>query len=61
MIGYRFLSAAEEEMSEAAEFYETATVGLGRDYLEDIFSPAFCLPPSIAQSCALLRSRLMPP
>ena len=26
MIGYRFLSAAEEEMSRAAEFYETATI-----------------------------------
>ena len=36
MIGYRFLSAAEEEMSEAAEFYEAAYVGLGRDYLEDV-------------------------
>jgi plasmid stabilization system protein ParE len=36
MIHYRFLSAAEEEMSEAAEFYEAATVGLGRDYLDDI-------------------------
>jgi toxin ParE1/3/4 len=36
MIGYRFLSAAEEEMSEAAVFYEAASVGLGRDFLEDL-------------------------
>jgi hypothetical protein len=29
MIGYRFLVAAEEEMSEAAEFYEATYVGWG--------------------------------
>jgi plasmid stabilization system protein ParE len=36
MIGYRFLPGAAEEMSEAAVFYEAASVGLGRDYLEDV-------------------------
>jgi toxin ParE1/3/4 len=36
MIGYRFLSAAEEEMSEAAVFYDAASVGLGSDFLEDL-------------------------
>ena len=36
MIGYRFLSVAEEEMSEAALFYEAASVSLGRDFLEDL-------------------------
>ena len=36
MIGYRFLPAAEEEMSEAAAFYEAASVSLGDDFLEDV-------------------------
>jgi plasmid stabilization system protein ParE len=36
MIGYRFLSAAEEEMMAAAVFYEAAAVGLGRDFLDDV-------------------------
>ncbi len=36
MIGYRFLSVAEEEMSEAAMFYEAASFGLGRDFLDDL-------------------------
>lgn len=36
MIGYRFLSVAEKEMSEAAIFYETKTPGLGRDFLADV-------------------------
>jgi plasmid stabilization system protein ParE len=36
MIGYRFLSPAEDEMSEAALFYEAATIGLGTDFLTDI-------------------------
>jgi hypothetical protein len=36
MTGYRFLSAAEEEMIAAALFYEAAAVGLGRDFLEDV-------------------------
>jgi plasmid stabilization system protein ParE len=36
MIGYRFLSAAEEEMVAAALFYEAAAVGLGRDFLDDV-------------------------
>jgi hypothetical protein len=30
MIGYRFLSPAEEEMIEAALFYEAASKGLGK-------------------------------
>src|SRR5262245_54001051 len=36
MIPYRFLSPAEEEMSEAALFYETAANGLGNDFLDDV-------------------------
>jgi plasmid stabilization system protein ParE len=36
MIGYRFLSPAEEEMSEASLFYEAATSGLGKDFLADV-------------------------
>lgn len=36
MIGYRFLSSAEEEMSEAAAFYEARTSGLGTDFLADV-------------------------
>ena len=36
MIGYRFLSAAEEEMSEAAVFYDAASIGLGSDFLDDV-------------------------
>ena len=36
MIPYRFLSPAEEEMTEAALFYETALVGLGTDFLNDV-------------------------
>ena len=33
MIGYRFLSPAEEEMSEASLFYDAASGGLGNDFL----------------------------
>ena len=36
MIPYRFLAPAEEEMSEAALFYETAANGLGNDFLDDV-------------------------
>ena len=36
MIGYRFLSPAEEEMSEASLFYDAASSGLGRAFLEDV-------------------------
>jgi len=36
MIGYRFLSIAEEEMSEAAMFYDDKTPGLGRNFLDDV-------------------------
>ena len=36
MIGYRFLSDAEQEMSEAAVFYDAASAGLGGDFLDDI-------------------------
>src|SRR5687767_8198693 len=36
MIGYRFLSAADEEMTEAAVFYEAASIGLGNDFLDDV-------------------------
>ena len=36
MIGYRFLSVAEEEMSEAALFYEAASPGFGERFLADV-------------------------
>ena len=36
MIGYRFLSPAEEEMTEASLFYEKAAQGLGSDFLDDV-------------------------
>ena len=36
MIGYRFLSPAEEEMTEAALFYDAASSGLGSDFLDDV-------------------------
>lgn len=36
MIGYRFLFEAEEEMSEAAMFYEAASIGLAKDFLDDV-------------------------
>jgi len=36
MTPYRFLSPAKEEMSDAALFYETASNGLGNDFLDDV-------------------------
>ena len=36
MNGYRLLPPAEEEMTEAALFYEAANAGLGDDFLDDI-------------------------
>jgi hypothetical protein len=36
MIGYRFLSPADEEMTEASLFYEAAASGLGNDFLTDV-------------------------
>ncbi len=33
---YRFLSPADEEMTEASVFYEAATFGLGADFLAEI-------------------------
>lgn len=36
MIRARFLPPAEEEMIEAAAFYEAAAEGLGHDFLNDI-------------------------
>ena len=36
MIGYRFLPPAEEEMTDAALFYESAAPTLGRDFLDDL-------------------------
>ena len=36
MIGYRLLPPAEEEMTEAALFYEAARSGLGDTFLDDI-------------------------
>lgn len=36
MIGYRFLYPAEEEMTEASQFYEAASPGLGNDFLDDV-------------------------
>ena len=36
MIPYQFLDPAEEEMNEASSFYETASDGLGIDFLADV-------------------------
>ena len=36
MIEYRFLSPAEDEMTEAAVFYDSAAKGLGNDFLDDV-------------------------
>ena len=36
MTAYRFLSPAEEEMTEAAMFYESRSGGLGSDFLDDV-------------------------
>lgn len=36
MIGYRFLDPAEEEMTEASLFYQSASTGLGDDFLDDV-------------------------
>ncbi|MGH9959733.1 MAG: hypothetical protein ACREBC_21850 [Pyrinomonadaceae bacterium] len=36
MIDYRFLSPAEDEMTEAAPSYESASAGLGKDFLDDV-------------------------
>lgn len=36
MTRYRFLSVAENEMSEAAMFYEAKSIGLGSDFLDDV-------------------------
>ena len=36
MIGYRFLTPAEIEMTEASVFYEAATSGLGAEFLDEI-------------------------
>lgn len=36
MIDYRFLLPAEEEMTEASQFYEAASTGLGIDFLDDV-------------------------
>ena len=36
MIGYRFLKPAEEELIEAALYYESASTGLGNDFLDDV-------------------------
>lgn len=36
MIGYRLLPPAEEEIAEAALFYEAAKTGLGDAFLDDI-------------------------
>jgi hypothetical protein len=36
MIGYRFLTVAEEEMVEAALYYEAAAPGLGDNFLDNV-------------------------
>lgn len=36
MNSYRFLSPAEDEMIEAALFYESRSNGLGNDFLDDV-------------------------
>ena len=36
MIEYRFLPPAEEEMTEASQFYEAGSAGLGFKFLDDV-------------------------
>ena len=36
MIGYRFLTPADEEMTEASVFYEETSAGLGAGFLNEI-------------------------
>jgi plasmid stabilization system protein ParE len=36
MIGYRFLSPAEDEMTGPRFFYDAASAGLGEDFLDDV-------------------------
>jgi plasmid stabilization system protein ParE len=36
MKDYQFLPEAEEEMNEAAQFYEGRTEGLGKDFLDEV-------------------------
>jgi hypothetical protein len=36
MIGYRFLLPAEEEMTEASVFYDSASSGLGAGFLDEV-------------------------
>jgi len=36
MIAYRFLTSAEEELSEAGVFHEANSVGLGADFLNEV-------------------------
>ena len=36
MKGYRFLPPAEEEMTEASFYYQTASSGLGQEFLDDL-------------------------
>jgi hypothetical protein len=36
MIGYRFLTPADTEMTEASIFYEDATSGLGVEFLDEV-------------------------
>ena len=36
MIGFRYLLPAEEEMTEAAKFYEEQAHGLGAEFLDDV-------------------------
>jgi len=36
MIGYRFLPPAKAEMTEASQFYEAASTGLGSNFLDDV-------------------------
>jgi len=33
---FRFLPSAEEEMTEAARFYEEKVSGLGTDFIDDV-------------------------
>lgn len=36
MKGYRFLPPAEEEVTEASFYYQTASGGLGQEFLDDL-------------------------
>ena len=52
MMGFRFLSSAEQEMTEAARYYEEEAEGLGLDFLNDVQRTIdrFCDNPNLGQT-----------